>query len=95
MIYKYCDHDGLVWPGFAHSETINKATSIYGANHGHHGGHNYVTASPENVDGQLHTLHTHFGQHLCLDLLLVDCSKHPISGDEVICGSDGLEYKNQ
>ncbi|XP_060073988.1 four-domain proteases inhibitor-like [Ylistrum balloti] len=61
----------------------------------HHGhGHGYHTASPGDLQGELDHMTSHFGDHLCIDLLMLDCRNHAAQSDEQICGSDGRTYPN-
>ncbi|XP_021362628.1 agrin-like [Mizuhopecten yessoensis] len=65
---------------------------VAGANHHH--GQEYQTASPGEVQGELDHLTSHFGSHLCIDLLMLDCRNHLAHPDEQLCGSDGRTYAN-
>lgn len=61
--------------------------------HGHgSGGH---VPDPAEVDAAIVNLGLHYNDKLCLELLLVDCSKHVTVGDEKICGSNYVTYENQ
>ncbi|XP_069115834.1 uncharacterized protein [Argopecten irradians] len=68
--------------------------TLAGGQHHHGHGHEYHTASPDQVQGELDHLTSHFGDHLCIDLLLLDCRNHHAHADEQICGSDGRTYAN-
>ncbi|KAH3791637.1 four-domain proteases inhibitor-like [Dreissena polymorpha] len=46
------------------------------------------------VDAVIVLLDVHYNEHLCLELLLVDCATHVTPGDEKVCGSDGKTYEN-
>lgn len=56
-----------------------------------HGG----TVSPGEVDAAIVNIELHYNDKLCLELLLVDCTKHVTVGDEKVCGSNGITYENQ
>ncbi|XP_033758992.1 four-domain proteases inhibitor-like [Pecten maximus] len=75
--------------------TLLAISLTYAAGAHHHGhNHEYHTASPGDVQGELDHLSSHFGDHLCVDLLMLDCRNHHASQDERICGSDGKTYPN-
>ncbi|KAL4218826.1 hypothetical protein ACF0H5_021414 [Mactra antiquata] len=58
---------------------------------GHGSGH---VPDSSQVDAAIVNLNYHYNEKLCLELLLVDCTKHVTVGDEKICGSNGVTYEN-
>ncbi|XP_061193833.1 agrin-like [Saccostrea echinata] len=68
------------------------AIGFVSAQHGHGNGHNYQPDSQTHIDAEIQGLDAHFGRHQCLDLLLVDCQHHTSSGNEMVCGSNGVTY---
>lgn len=56
-----------------------------------HGSHCPVPG-PGEVDSAIDHLHMHYNDRLCLEILLLDCTKHTVVGDERVCGNDGNEY---
>ena len=49
----------------------------------------------DEVDNVITNLAAHYNDGLCLELLLIDCATHVTQNDELICGSNGITYKNQ
>ncbi|XP_052220332.1 uncharacterized protein LOC127837375 isoform X2 [Dreissena polymorpha] len=46
------------------------------------------------VDAAIVNIDIHYNDELCLAILLVDCATHVTTGDEQVCGSNGVTYNN-
>jgi len=47
------------------------------------------------IDTAITNLDLHYNDKLCKDLMAISCVDHTITGDEVVCASDGNTYANQ
>lgn len=50
---------------------------------------------PAFVNKELDDINAVFDPKLCVEILLLNCDQHPGSGDETLCGTNGVTYANQ